>query len=273
MSNSRVRPHPPDGDVAKAEAKIDSYLAYAKEKLPIRARRAEVRLIDDFIMAVREEVYPWTHYGEKSIDGLAATRSRQMRVFETQRRCDRAIVVAIRAAQRKGLMAKRGDSRGEFELTTRDLRSSSPAHEVWPLADISDGAFEVTLNRCREQHIMTRAAMFRALAGNEQVKIEKVRPRRVKITDAATQRRAYEGAITVMAGLADGLRNIGETHSSISEGEREKWLHELVKHRSVLTTAMNHLQTAEWRARKAQIGRSAVVTRLYSSRANRKSPV
>ena len=261
---------PPGADPVKADAKIDQYLAYAREKLPLRAKHGDVKVIDDFIQAVREEVFPWTHETANDVDSARVTKSRQMRVYETQRRADRAFVVALRVLQAKGLIATQGNNK-PHDMTIRSFRTASPSAAQWALAGVSDAAFEAAIVECRAADVMTRTAINRVLAGEPARHVKPHNSRKVKITDAATQRRAYEGAITVMSGLTDGLKNLGETHSSISEGERATWLHELRQHRSVLSTAMNHLAPTEWRARKQAQGQKAAAERLRRSRAKRMS--
>jgi hypothetical protein len=253
--------------VDRAEAKARKYLAYATEKLPVRARHGDVKLVDEFVVTLKAEMHPWTH-GSKDGSRLVVERdaARRLLIYEVERRADRALMVAIRAAQDKGLMARHGGKplhRAEYPIRLRDLRSKTPASNIWVLAEYSDAVFEVALGKCREAQVMTREAVLRALGG-EPPKITRNKAQ-VQITNAAAQRRAYEGAVTVMAGLADGLRNLGDIHSSISEGEREKWLTELQKSKSVLARAVNRLRSPEWRAMKQSLGRSAAVARMEAN--------
>jgi len=266
-----AHPRPPDGDVDRAEAKARKYLAYATEKLPVRARAGDIKLVDEFVVTLKTELHPWTH-GSKDGTRAAIERdaARRLLIYEIERRADRALMVSIRAAQDKGLMARHG---GRLPASTafrlRDLKSRTPASNIWVLAEYSDAAFEVALGKCREAQVITREAVLRALNG-EPPKIVRAKAR-VEITNAAAQRRAYEGAVTVMAGLADGLRNLGDIHSSISEGEREKWLTELQKSKSVLARAVNRLRSPEWRAMKASVGQTAARARMEANAKRRES--
>jgi hypothetical protein len=224
----------PTNEDPTIDADLEAALHWIKGDGDKHARLGEIRELSEFFCDYLPKL------SARTIGDHWVQRDRRQILLEITRRAERAIGIMIEAAQERGQLGHRGFTDPRLPKL-RELIGSVDDQPMRVFASWTDTKFESVLDTARKVRHMTRAALLRIEAG-EPASIPRV-PRRYFIEDEATQRRVYTGAIMSMDGMASALKQLGDIHPRIKQGEREQWLEQLSKHRAVLTRAMHKLRT------------------------------
>jgi len=225
---------PPTNEDPTIDADLEWALGWIKGDGDRHARLGETRELSVFFRDYLPKL------SARTLGDHWVQRDRRQIMMEIARRTERAIGIMIEAAQQRGQLGHRGFTYPGIPKLA-ELIGSVDDQPMRVFASWTDTKFESILDTARKVRHMTRAALLRIEAG-EPASFRRT-PRRHMIEDEATQRRVYTGAVMSMDGMAHALKQLGDIHPRIKQGEREQWLEQLTKHRVVLTRAMHKLRT------------------------------